>query len=195
MKKIILMVTLSVTAISCNQTKNKNMMDNNFAKNPFSKASTLPFHAPDFSRIKNKDFKPALLEGMKRQSKAINAIVNNTEKPTFKNTILALEQSKQLLDRVDNVFNALTAADTNDTLKKVQAEIAPLSAKHYDEIFLNNKLFSKVKSLYNNRENLKLDAESLKLVDYYYKKFTAAGANLADKDKVILKKINEQLAS
>jgi len=137
MKKTIVILMLLTTVIACNKTKKENSMDNNLTENPFFKASTLPFHAPDFTRIKNKDFKPALLEGMKRQSKAINDIVKNNEKPTFNNTILALEKSKQLLDRVDNVFNALTAANTNDTLKKVQAEIAPLSAKHYDEIFLN----------------------------------------------------------
>ncbi len=170
-------------------------MQNDISNNPFLKESTLPYHAPDFTKIKNNDFKPALLEGMKLQNIAIDKIVENSEKPTFDNTILALEKSKEMLDRVGNVFNSLTGANTNDTLKKVQAEIAPLEAKHYDEIYLNSNLFSKVKTIYDSRENLNLDAESLKLVDYYYKKFIAAGANLSDEDKAKLKDINAQLAT
>ncbi|MCF6181336.1 M3 family metallopeptidase [Lutibacter sp.] len=170
-------------------------MQNDISNNPFLKESVLPYYAPDFTKIKNKDFKPALLEAMKQQSTAIAKIAKNSEKPTFDNTILALEKSRAMLDRVGNIFNALTGANTNDTLKKVQTEISPLEAKHFDEIYLNNPLFSKVKVIYDNRENLKLDAESLKLVDYYYKKFIAAGANLSDEDKVKLKSINEKLAS
>ncbi|VAW25273.1 Dipeptidyl carboxypeptidase Dcp, partial [hydrothermal vent metagenome] len=97
--------------------------------------------------------------------------------------------------RVNNVFNALTAANTNDSLKKVQSKIAPLLAKHFDKIYLNDTLFSKVKSIYAKRNKLKLDSESLKLVDYYYKKFTIAGANLTEDNKIKLRDINEQLAS
>jgi len=195
MKKTILILALMVTVLSCNRSKKNSSMQNDLTNNPFLKASTLPFHAPDFNKIKNKDFKPAILEGMKRQTEAVNNIVKNIDKPTFNNTILALEKSKVLLDRVYNVFNALTSADTNDTLKKVQSDIAPLDAKHYGEIYLNDKLFNKVKTIYDNRNNLNLDAESLKLVDYYYKKFISAGANLNVNDKTKLKSINEQLAS
>lgn len=184
-----------VTILSCNQNKKNNLMHNNLSNNPFLKESSLPYHAPDFTKIKNKDFKPAILEGMKRQNKAISNIINNTAKPTFENTILAIEKSSKLLDRVYGLFNALTSADTNDTLKKVQSEIAPLDAKHYDEIYLNDKLFKKVKAIYTERKNLKLDQESNKLVDYYYKKFIAAGANLNSADKAKLKSINERLAS
>ncbi|MDX1828149.1 MAG: M3 family metallopeptidase [Lutibacter sp.] len=195
MKKILILTILSITILSCNQNNKKTSMQNDENNNPFFKESALPYSAPDFTKIKNKHFKPALLEAMKQQSNAINKIVENSEKPTFDNTILALEKSKKMLDRVENVFNALTGANTNDTLKKVQTEISPLEAKHFDEIYLNNKLFSKVKNIYDNRENLKLDAESLKLVDYYYKKFIAAGANLSDEDKSKLKDINAQLAT
>jgi len=195
MKKVILILTLMVTVISCNQSKKQNVMDNNLADNPFLKVSTLPYHAPNFTKIKNKHFKPAILEGMKRQSDAIKTIAINSDKPTFNNTILGIEKSSRLLSRVSNIFYALTASNTNDTLKKVQSEIAPLEAKHYDEIYLNDKLFSRVKTIYNERLKLKLDAESLKLVDYYYKKFISAGANLNNEDKIKLKNINEQLAS
>lgn len=195
MKRILILALLAITILSCNQNKKNTSMTDDLKDNPFLKESTLPYHAPDFTKIKNKDFKPALLEAMKQQSEAINKIVANSEQPTFDNTILALEKSKEMLDRVGNVFNSLTAANTNDTLKKIQTEISPLEAKHFDKIYLNSKLFSKVKTIYDNRNNLKLDAESLKLVDYYYKKFIAAGANLSDENKTKLKDINTQLAT
>ncbi len=195
MKKTILILTLLIAVVSCNQDKKNSSMENDLTNNPFLKESTLPYNAPDFTKIKNEHFKPALTEGMKQQSDAINLIINNAEPTTFDNTILALEKSGELLDRVNNVFNALTAANTNDTLKAVQSEIAPLAAKHYDEIYLNDALFTKVKEIYSNRENLNLDAESLKLVENYFEKFTIAGANLSKEDKIALKNINEQLAS
>ncbi|MGV8946671.1 MAG: M3 family metallopeptidase [Lutibacter sp.] len=195
MKKTILILTLLIAVVSCNQDKKNSSMENDLTNNPFLKESTLPYNAPDFTKIRNEHFKPALTEGMKQQSDAINLIINNAEPTTFDNTILALEKSGELLDRVNNVFNALTAANTNDTLKAVQSEIAPLAAKHYDEIYLNDALFTKVKEIYSNRENLNLDAESLKLVENYFEKFTIAGANLSKEDKIALKNINEQLAS
>lgn len=180
-----------IAIISCNQDKKNNLMENDLANNPFLKESTLPYFVPDFTKIKNKHFKPALLEAMRQQSDSVNDIVKNSEKATFDNTILALEKSGKMLDRVNNVFNSLTAANTNDTLKIVQTEIAPLAAKHYDEIYLNDGLFTKVKEIYSNRESLNLDAESLKLVENYYEKFTIAGANLSKEDKIALKDINE----
>ena len=195
MKKTIVILTLMIAIISCSQDKKNTLMENDLTNNPFLKESMLPYSAPDFTKIKNKHFKPALLEAMKQQSDSVNDIIKNTEKATFENTILALEKSGKMLDRVNNVFNALTAANTNDTLKKVESEIAPLAAKHYDEIYLNDGLFTKVKDIYANRESLNLDAESLKLVENYYEKFTIAGANLSKEDKVALKNINEQLAS
>ncbi len=170
-------------------------MENNLSNNPFLKESTLPYFIPDFTNIKNKHFMPAYVEAIRQQSIAVNSIVKNKEDATFQNTILALEKSKEMLDRVNNVFNALTAANTNDSLKKVQSKIAPLLAKHFDKIYLNDTLFSKVKSIYAKRNKLKLDSESLKLVDYYYKKFTIAGANLTEDNKIKLRDINEQLAS
>lgn len=195
MKKTIILLTLMIAVISCSQDKKNSLMENDLANNPFLKESTLPYYAPDFAKIQNKHFKPALVEGMKQQSEAVNIIIENDEKTTFDNTILALEKSGEMLDRVNNVFNSLTAANTNDTLKKVESEIAPLKAKHYDEIYLNEKLFIKVNDIYTNRDSLNLDAESLKLVENYYEKFTIAGANLSKEDKVALKNINEQLAS
>lgn len=195
MKKSVLLVILMSIILSCNRNKKNLIMKKDLENNPFLKKSTLPYHAPDFTKMDNKYFKSAILEGMKRQSQSVNKIVENTKKPTFENTILAIEKSNELLHRVYNVFNALTDANTNDSLKKVQTEVAPLNAKHIDEIYLNAKLFSKVKNVYQQRKKLKLDAESIKLTEYYYKKFVRLGANLSDTDKDKLKKINEQLAS
>ncbi|AMC10118.1 dipeptidyl carboxypeptidase [Lutibacter profundi] len=195
MKKITLLLILLITILSCNQKKENTPMENNLTNNPFLKESTLPYSVPNFTEIKNEHFKPAYIEALRQQTDAVNSIVKNNEEATFKNTILALEKSKEMLDRVNNVFNALTAANTNDLLKKVQSETAPLLAKHFDEIYLNDSLFSKVKYIYAKRNKLKLDSESLKLVEYYYKKFTIAGANLTEDNKIKLRDINEQLAS
>lgn len=170
-------------------------MSNDLSNNPFLKESTLPYYAPDFDKIKNKDFKPAILEGLKQQSEAVKTIISNSKKPTFDNTILALEKSTVLLSRVSTIFNALAGANTNDTIKKVEKEIAPLMAKHTDGIYLSNALFSKVKEIYDVKDELNLDNESVKLIEYYYKKFNEAGANLSDENKMELRNINEKLAS
>ena len=170
-------------------------MKSDLSNNPFRVESTLPYHAPDFTKIKNKDFKPALLEGMRQQAEAVNAIANSQEKPTFDNTILALEKSGRLLGRVNSVFNSLAGADSNDSIKAIETFIAPKLSQHYDDIYLNDKLFKRVKAIYDTRKTLNLDAESLKLVEIGYQDFTAAGANLSDQDKTKLKSINGQLAT
>ncbi len=164
-------------------------------KNPFFTESKLPFQAPAFNKIKDDDYKPAIDEGMKQQLAEIDKIANNTEAPTFKNTIIALEKSGQLLDRVSLVFNAVTSANTDSVLQKVQVEEAPKLAAHHDAIFLNSKLFQRVKSVYNQRAQLKLDNESLKLLTFYYNQFIHAGANLSSEDKDKLKKLNEEEAT
>ena len=181
--------------VSCGENEQKKAMNDNLTNNPFIEESTLPFYAPDFTVIKNKHFKPAILEGMRQQSEAISEIVSSEEPATFENTILALETSGEMLDRVNFVFDALTSANTNDTLKAVQVEIAPLAAKHSDEIYLNKGLFVKVKEIYQTKDSLDLDPESITLIENYYKKFIEKGANLSEEDKDKLKSINEQLAT
>lgn len=190
-----LIILLLVSAIACNQKPSNKSMENDLTNNPFLTESTLPYHTPDFTKIKNKHFQPAFIEAMRLQLINVDSIVKNNDKPTFENTILALEKSGEMLDRVNNVFNALTGADTNDSLKKVEVFIAPFQAKQHDSIYLNSQLFAKVQTLYNQKDSLKLEPEALKLVENYYKKFKEAGAYLSDTDKVKLKKINEQLAS
>jgi len=183
---------------ACNNSEeksNENTGDLGNAENPLLVESTLPYGTPDFSKIKNENFKPAMLEGIKRQKEAIKKIAGNSEEPTFENTILALEKSGELLNRSSQVFYALTGAHTNETLQAIEEEMAPQFAAQKDMIYLNENLFERVKTLYNKRESLNLDAESLKLLEEYYKDFEIAGANLSAEDKEKLKKYNEQIAT
>ena len=151
--------------------------------NPFFSESTLPYHAPPFDKIKDSDYAPAIEEGMKNQLAEIEVIANSTEAPTFANTFEAMERSGALLTRVTKVFFNLTAANTSETLQKIKSDEAPKLAAHSDAIFLNAKLFARVKSLYDKRDALKLDPESRYLVERYYKTFVRAGALLSEADK------------
>jgi peptidyl-dipeptidase Dcp len=164
-------------------------------ENPFFKPSTLPFQAPPFDKIKNEDFKPAIMEGMKQQIAEIQQITDNTDAPTVENTLIPLEKSGRMLDRTYRVFSALTSANTNDMLQKVQQEVAPKLAAHQDAIYLNDKLFKRIKTIYDQRDELNLDPETNRLVEYYYQEFVHAGANLSVADKTKLKKLNEEEAT
>jgi peptidyl-dipeptidase Dcp len=160
--------------------------------NPFYAASTLPFQAPPFDKIKDADYQPAIEAGI-AQSRAENeAIANNSAAPTFENTIAAMEKSGQLLTRVTLVFFGVTQANTNDTLQKVQEIETPKLTALQDSIYLNSKLFARVQTLYDKRATLGLDAESLRLLEYDYQQFVKAGAKLNDADKTKLKKLNEE---
>ncbi len=163
--------------------------------NPFAQESTLPYHTADFSKIKNGDFAPAFEEGMRQQLEEMAQIADNPEAPTFENTLVAMEQSGQLLKRAHMVFSLLTGANTNDELQKIDEEFSPKFSAHNDAIYLNSKLLSRVEAIYNDRANLSLDPESLHLVEYYYQQFMMAGARLSDADKDKLKKLNEEEAS
>ncbi|MGO9577648.1 MAG: peptidyl-dipeptidase Dcp [Terriglobales bacterium] len=169
--------------------------DNFGPSNPFFAPSTLPLQAPPFDKIKDEDFQPAIEAGMAQQQAEILAIANNPEAPTFDNTIVALEKSGQLLTRVSEVFDGVTGANTNDTLQKVRTIEAPKLAAQLDFIYLNTKLFARVAAIYKQRDTLKLDPESMRLVEYDYKKFVHAGANLSEADKTELKKLNEEESS
>jgi peptidyl-dipeptidase Dcp len=165
------------------------------ASNPFYEESTLPFHAPDFSRIKNSDFKPALEAGMKQKLSEIEKIEDNPDSPGFENTIVAMEKAGALLQRTSLVFNTLAGANTNPELQAVQEAVAPQLAATDDSIYLNSKLFNRVHGLYNQRDQLKLDSESLRLLEFYEQRFELAGAKLTDAGKEELKKINQEEAS
>lgn len=162
--------------------------------NPFMHASTLPFQAPDFTKIKDSDFAPAFDEGFKEHSAEIEKIANNPEAPTFENTLVALEKSGELLKRVNGVFNMLSGANTDSVLQALQEKVAPKLAAQQDAIYLNEKLYQRVKTLYEKKDELKLDKESARLLDYYHNEFVRAGADLTDENKTKLKKLNEEEA-
>jgi peptidyl-dipeptidase Dcp len=160
--------------------------------NPFFTASTLPYQAPPFDKIKDSDYQPAIEEGMKRQLEEIRTIADNPEPPTFENTYVAMEKSGVMLDRVMAAFNAVTGANTDDTLQKVQEDEAPKLAAHQDAIYLNDTLFKRVEAVYDQRDSLKLDPESKRLVEVVYGNFVRNGAKLSDTDKTRLKALNKE---
>jgi len=164
------------------------------ASNPFFTESALPFHAPPFDKIKDSDYAPAIDEGMKVQLAEIEKIANDPAAPTFGNTFEAMERSGALLTRVTKVFFNLTQSNTNDTLQKIKSDEAPKLAAHSDAIFLNAKLFARVKAVYDQRNSLKLDPESKFLVERYYKTFVRAGALLSEADKETLRGLNQEEA-
>ena len=163
--------------------------------NPFAVPSTLPYQAPRFDIIKDGDYQPAYEEAMKQQIAEIEKIANNPAAPTFDNTIAAMERCGRMLDRVNETFFGVLQANTNPTLDKVQTVEAPKLAAQNDAIYLNPKLFARVKALYDTRAGLKLDGEALQVLTLYYQQFVHAGANLSDKDKTRLKAINQRDAS
>lgn len=163
-------------------------------QNPFFAASNLPFQMPPFDRIEDAHYKPAFERGMAEHLAEIEAIVEQTEAPTFENTIIPMERSGRILSRVSAVFFALTSADTNDAKEAIRSEMAPRLSAHRDQILLNDKLFARVKALHDNRTSLNLDPESLRLVEEYYTDFVRAGARLLDADKERLKAMNARLA-
>jgi peptidyl-dipeptidase Dcp len=161
----------------------------------FVSASPLPMQAPQFDKITDADFQPALEEAMKRQRSEIDAIANDPAAPTFANTFVAMEKSGRMLDRVTAVFFALAQANTDDALQKVQAEEAPRFSAHRDAIHLDPKLFARVKAVYDRRDSLGLDPEALQLVKVTYDEFLHAGAQLSPANQTRLKAVNEQLST
>lgn len=161
------------------------------ANNPFFKKSNLQYQAPEFDKIKDSDFRPAFEYGLKVSEGEINMIANNRAVPTFENTVLALDNSGEVLERATSVFYNLTGSNTNPELQKLQAEYAPIFAAHRDKIYLNSFLFNKIKSIKTDG----LDAEDLRLIEVYKERFELAGANLTDAQKVEMKNINGQLAT
>ncbi|MDR2911417.1 MAG: M3 family metallopeptidase [Bacteroidales bacterium] len=184
----VLLILLIV--MSCNkETDRENLMGSD---NPFMNVSTLPYQAPDFSNIKSTDFAAAIEEGIKQQFSEFEQIANNPDEPTFENTLVAIEKSGELLTRTMNVFGMLSSANTDTVLQKLQEDIAPKLVALQDALFLNDKLFERSKSIYQKKDELELDKESARLLQYYYDKFIQAGANLPVEAKERLKKINEE---
>ena len=162
--------------------------------NPFFQESALQYQAPPFDKIRDVDYAPAIEEGMKHQIAEIDAIANDAAPPTFANTLEAMERSGQLLTRVTKVFFNLAQSNTNDAMQKIRAEEAPKLAKHQDSIYLNAKLYARVKALYDRRDSLGLDPESRYLLQRYHLTFVRAGAELNDAGKTKLRALNEEEA-
>ena len=165
------------------------------ATNPFAKPSSLPYQTPDYARIKDGDYLPAFIAGMAQNKREIDAIANQKAAPTFDNTLGALENSGLMLERVALTFSAVAGANTNDTLDAVDTKTAPLLAQHRDYLFLNKKLFARVKSLHDRQASLRLNPEQSRLLEVYYQQFVHAGAELAPARQVELKAYNKRLSS
>ena len=162
--------------------------------NPFFAESTLPLHYPAFDRITDADFAPGFDRGMVDQLIEVEIITQRPEAPTFDNTLVALEQSGQILKRTSTVFFSLVGVENSDARKAIQADYAPKLSAHRDAIMLNPALFARIQQLYDARTGLGLDAEGVRLIERYHTDFVRAGAKLSDADKTHLKEINRELA-
>jgi peptidyl-dipeptidase Dcp len=168
--------------------------EKNFSSNPFFSKYNTQYDVPPFNLIKTEHFKPAILEGMKKNKQEIAAIVNQRSVPTFENTIVALNNSGEILTKVATVFYNLNSSNTNPEIQKIASEMAPLMSEHSDDINLNDKLFQKVKAVYNSKAKLKLTPEQATLLDKTYKSFVRSGANLSAADKEKLRNVNSKLS-
>jgi peptidyl-dipeptidase Dcp len=179
------------TALGGNSTATRSLP----APNPFAQPSVLPFQMPDFGAIHDEDFAPAFEAGMAAQRQEIDLIASNTAAPTFENTLVALERSGRMLDRVEKVFDQYVASRSDPALDRIQDEYAPKRAAHLDAIYLNQKLFARIDTLYQKRAALGLDAESLQLLERYYQTYRRAGAGLGASKSQRLRQFDEQIAS
>ncbi len=185
MKQALLLILLSAILLwACSKTD----------QNPFLTEWKAPFQTPPFEKIKEQHYMPAFEEGMKLHQQEIEAMVNNPEPATFENTVVALDNSGELLSKVSNVFYNMTSANTNDSLQSIAKRVAPLLSKHRDDILLNEKLFQKIKAIYTQKDQLDLNTEQNMLLEKYYKDFVRGGADLDEAAKAELRKINEQLS-
>ncbi len=197
MKNLLVIIVISLIGFtSCKKelaTKNENK--SNMSTNPLLVKWDTPFGVPPFDKIKSEDYLPAFREAIKSHKIEIDAILNNKEKPTFKNTVEALELAGADLNKVASVFFAINAANTNDVLKKTNKTVGPELTAHGDEISLNSDLFKRIKAVYNQKENLKLNAVEMHLLEETYKNYVRAGVNVEGKDKERLKEINKELSA
>jgi peptidyl-dipeptidase Dcp len=191
MKKVfILMICLGVLSWACS----KQELEMPAGDNPFFSTWDTPYETPPFGMIKEEHFRPAFEEGIKLHKAEIEAIADSKKKPTFQNTIEALDRSGALLTKVQNVFGCLNGAHTNDEIQKIAEDVTPLLSQHQDDILLNAELFERVKAVYEKRDKLKLSAEQDTLLDKTYKIFVRGGANLDEENKAELRKINEEIS-
>lgn len=190
MRKTLVIAGMALLLMACSGNKEKSAD----AVNPFFTEYATPFGVPPFDEIKLEHYKPAFLKGMEEQAKEIDAIVNARSMPDFENTIVALDQSGQLLRRVSAVFYGLNSANTSDEMQALSKELSPLLSKHSDDISLNPRLFERVKQVYDNKEKFNLDKEQTKLLEETYQDFVRGGANLDSAKQVKLRQLNSEIA-
>ena len=190
MKNLIFAAAMSCMVCACGQQAAD-------TSNPFLSEFETPYGTPDFDRIKVEHYEPAFLKGIKQQNEEIKAIVENPDEPTFENTIVALDNSGEILARVSGVFFALTEADTNDDMMALEAKIAPMLSEHSDNIFLNQELYKRVAAVHAQEEagKIQLTTEQHYLLDKYYKEFVRSGAGLDAQKQERLREINKQLST
>lgn len=190
MKNLIFAAAMSCMVCACGQQAAD-------TDNPFLTEFETPYGTPDFNRIKVEHYEPAFLKGIEQQNQEIKAIVENPEEPTFENTIVALDNSGEILARVTGVFFALTEADTNDELMALEGKIAPMLSEHSDNIFLNQDLYKRVAAVHAQEEagKITLTTEQHYLLDKYYKEFVRSGAGLDAQKQERLREINKQLST
>ncbi|MBS3807733.1 MAG: M3 family metallopeptidase [Bacteroidales bacterium] len=192
MKKTgILFIAIGIIMASCAQKQEPSSSQDN----PFFAEYQTPYQVPPFDQIQTSDYMPAFEKGMKEHKEEIEAIVSNTEQPTFENTVEAMVRSGKLLDRISYVFYGLNSANTSDELQEVAKEVSPRLSEHRDEIALNTELFERIRLVYENRDQVDLNQEESYLLEKIYKNFVRNGANLSDADKEKLKQINQELSS
>ncbi|MBN1154251.1 M3 family metallopeptidase [candidate division KSB1 bacterium] len=185
MQRFVFLVLAAILITGCGTGSN----------NPLLQKWDTPFETPPFEKIETKHFMPAIQKGMQAEIEEIEAIVNDPADPTFDNTIKPLEKSGKVLEKALEVFGCLNSANTNDELQKISEETAPMLSKHYDDIILNEKLFQRIKTIYEDQNNLNLSSEQKTLLDNYYQRFVRSGANLSNDDKMKLRQINEELST
>lgn len=190
MRKTLVIAGMALSLMACSGNKEKSAD----AVNPFFTEYATPFGVPPFDEIKLEHYKPAFLKGMEEQAKEIDAIINARSMPDFENTIVALDQSGQLLRRVSAVFYGLNSANTSDEMQALSKELSPLLSKHSDDISLNPRLFERVKQVYDNKEKFNLDKEQTKLLEETYQDFVRGGANLDSAKQAKLRQLNSEIA-
>jgi peptidyl-dipeptidase Dcp len=198
LKQMALAVIFALAVVGCkdkNSSASKTYTAEEMKDNPLVQESTLPYSTPDFSKIKDEHYKPALEYALQVEMEAIEKIANNPEAPSFENTLVEMEKAHALIDQVGNVFSSMTGAHTNDNLKALEAEMSSVFAEHSDKIRLNEKLFQRIKTLHDQKDQLGLEGEDLKLLEVTYQNFTIAGANLPEDKKEKLKEINSKIAT
>ena len=185
--KYILMAALTTTMCGCTSHQQEK-------GNPLFSEFNTPHGIAPFAEITIDHYREGMLKGMEEQKAEIEAIVNNSEAPTFENTILALDKSGELLRKVRGTFSPLSSSNSNDQTRALQKEMSPISSTHSDDINLNEKLFARVKSIYDSRESLTLTPEEAKILQNTYDRFVNSGAELSDEDKAKLRELNKEIS-